>query len=312
MMNVLITGYSGFIGSILVDELISIYNLKLLGRRVPSIHCDFLKATIDPVSDYTSILNGVDVVIHLAARVHVIKENVSDELDAYREVNVRGTLNLAEQAARAGVKRFIFLSSIKLHGEKTLSDSLFTNLDKHKPVDPFGVSKSEAEQQLLSLFEQFKTEYVFIRPPLVYGKGVKANFSSLQKLVGRNLPLPFGLLTENKRSLVSVYNLVDLIKVCINHPNAANQIFLVSDDNDLSTTSIVKLMAIVQGVKPILLPIPVCFMRLLGTLTGKCVTISRLTDSLRVDITHTKETLNWTPPYSVEQGFAKCLENKDV
>lgn len=309
-MKILITGYSGFVGSHLLEELQGNYELKLIGRASPSIECEHLQASIDSITDYSQIMSDTDVVIHLAARAHIMNDTVCNPLDEYREVNVRGTFNLAEQAANSGVKRFIYISSIKVNGEQTSIDSPYTSADLHKPEDFYGLSKSEAEQRLVSLSKKSGMEYVFIRPPLIYGRGVKANFSALMKLAGKKLPLPFGAINSNKRSLVSVYNLVDLIKFCIELPQAANQIFLVSDGKDLSTTAMVQLMADVQCVKPILVPIPVWFLKLLGKLTGKSDMISRLTDCLRVDITHTKETLNWTPPYSVEEGFSKCIEKK--
>lgn len=312
MTKVLITGFSGFVGSHLLNKLKDDFHIKLLGRNKPVGEYEFLQASIDDSTDYSLILQDVDVVIHVAARAHIMNDTATDPLEAFRAVNVRGTLNLAQQAAQSGVKRFIYISSIKVNGEQTSFEKPFNFSDKRMPEDAYGLSKSEAEEQLVSLAKQTSMEYVFIRPPLVYGKGVKANFSALMKLAGKKLPLAFGAINANKRSLVSVYNLVDLIKVCIEHPHAANQTFLVSDGNDLSTTAMVKLMAEVQGVKPLLIPIPVWSLKLLGKLTGKSDMISRLTDSLRVDITHTQETLNWTPPFSVKEGFAKCIENKDV
>lgn len=312
MIKILITGYSGFVGSHLLDVLYGKYELKLLGRVNPSFKCEFLKSQIDSVSDYSRVFSGVDVVIHLAARAHIMNDTVSDPIEEFREVNVKGTLNLANHAAQAGVKRFIYISSIKVNGEKTSIESPYTSADQHRPEDAYGLSKSEAEQQIVSLSEQTCMEYVLIRPPLVYGKGVKANFSLLIKLVNKNLPLPFGAINFNKRSLVSVYNLVDLIKTCIDHPKASNQTFLVSDGVDLSTASMVKLIGEVQGVRPILFPLPIWFLKLIGKLIGKSDMISRLTDSLRVDITHTKKTLDWTPPFSIKEGFEKCIGKKHV
>ena len=311
-MKILITGYSGFVGSNLLEQLKGNFDLKLLGRQSPCIESDFFQAIIDSKADYSSIIADTDIVIHVAARTHIMNDATLDPLEEFREVNVRGTLNLAKQAARAGVKRFIYISSIKVNGEKTSFAKAFMFSDQRMPEDAYAISKSEAEEQLETLCEQTGMEYVFIRPPLVYGKGVKANFSALMKLAGKKLPLPFGSINANKRSLVSVYNLVDLIKVCIEHPKAANQTFMVSDGDDLSTSAMVKLMAEVQGIKPILVLIPVWFLKLLGKLTGKSDMISRLTDSLLVDITHTKETLNWMPLFSVKEGFVKCIESKDV
>jgi nucleoside-diphosphate-sugar epimerase len=180
--------------------------------------------------------------------------------------------------------------------------------DKHSPQDPYGLSKSEAETQLFSLGESTGMEIVVIRPPLVFGKGVKANFAALLKLVGKGLPLPFRGITKNKRSMVSVYNLVDLIKICINHPKAANEVFLVSDDDDLSTAEIVALMAKVQGKANLAIHVPVWIFNLAGKLLNKQVVVDRLTGSLQLDIEHTKKTLNWQPPYSVEHGFKLAVK----
>jgi nucleoside-diphosphate-sugar epimerase len=310
MLKVLITGYSGFIGSHLVDELKSKFQINLLGRTKPSLGCQYLNATINNHSDYSSILDSVDVVIHVAARTHIMNDTEICPLDEFRAVNVKGTLNLAQQAANKGVKRFIYISSIKVNGEKTSPGHPFTQIDEKRPVDDYGLSKSEAEEQLEKLSKLTGIEYVSIRPPLVYGKGVKANFSALMTLVRNKVPLPLSAIKNNSRSLVSVYNLVDLIKTCIDHPNASNQTFLVSDDEDLSTSEMVRLMAKAQSVKTLLFPVPVWMLRLLGRLMGKSDIISRLTDSLEVDITHTKQTLDWKPLYSVEEGFAKCVKIK--
>lgn len=314
MKKLLLTGYSGFIGSSLLDDLYTNYDydLKLLGRKKPDIDCQFLKASIESDTDFSEILKDVEIVIHAAARVHIMRDNSNDPLEDYREVNLRGTLNLAQQAAKSGVKRFIFLSSIKVNGEKTSLEKPFTNEDKHEPMDAYGLSKSEAEHHLKMLSVQTGMEYVIVRPPLVYGKNVKGNFASLIKLTSKKIPLPFGALNTNRRSLVSVYNLIDLIKNCIENPNAANKTFLVSDGDDLSTTELVELMSEIQSVKPILISLPVWFMELLGKLIGKQDIISRLTDSLLVDIKYTQETLDWTPPFSVIEGFSKCIEKKNV
>lgn len=302
MSRLLITGYSGFVGSLLCKELKSAHQLHLLGRKDSDCGVVF-KSNIDKNSNFSESLTGVNCVIHSAARVHVMNDTSTDPLAQFRAVNAFGTISLARQAAKAGVKRFIFVSSIKVNGETTTGKQPFTFKDKRMPEDPYGISKSEAEQQLLELGKQTGMEIVIIRPPLVYGEGVKANFASLLRLVGKGLPLPFRLITKNKRSLVSVYNLVDLIKECIDHPNAANQVFLASDDHDLSTAEMVALMAKVQGKPNLAIPVPVWCFKLAGKLLGKQAVIDRLTGSLQLDITHTKNTLNWSPPYSVEHGF---------
>ena len=302
MKRLLVTGYSGFVGNNLAEQLHRSYQLNLLGRKSSRLGSVFTH-NLDPNSLYSDSLVNVDVVVHCAARVHIMDDTASDPLNEFRAVNTHGTLNLAKQAAQAGVKRFIFLSSIKVNGESTTNQSPYTALDDSNPEDPYGISKAEAEQKLLDLGKQTGMEIVIIRPPLVYGEGVKANFASLMRFVGKGLPLPFRAIKNNKRSLVSVYNLVDLIKVCIDHPKAANQIFLASDDHDLSTAEMVALMAKVQNKNNFALPVPVWCFKLAGKLLNKSAVIDRLTGSLQLDITHTKNTLDWKPPYSVEHGF---------
>ncbi|WP_440054144.1 UDP-glucose 4-epimerase family protein [Pseudoalteromonas sp. T1lg65] len=302
MTNVLVTGATGFIGKHLTEIIKDSYSLKLLSRS--GLQCEnHYNADIAKDTDYLNLLNNVEVVIHCAARAHVMDDLARDPLSEFRAVNTAGTLNLAKQSAQVGVKRFIFISSIKVNGESTTSTRPFTADKIPAPEDPYGISKAEAEEQLLELGKQTGMEVVIIRPPLVYGEGVKANFASLMKLVGKGLPLPFRAIKNNKRSLVSVYNLVDLIKVCIEHPKAANQIFLVSDGHDLSIAEIVALMAKVQNKKNLALPVPVWCFNLAGMLLNKQTIIDRLTGSLQLDITHTKNTLNWSPPYSIEHGF---------
>lgn len=306
-----ITGGSGFIGTVLLSVLSS-KQLCLFGREELNFpEAVFVKGEIQRDTDYLGGFDNVDVVIHLAARVHIMNDSSSDPLSDFRAINTEGTLNLARQAAKVGVKRFIFLSSIKVNGESTSGRQPFTAFDVRRPEDPYGQSKSEAEEQLLALGKETGMEIVIIRPPLVYGEGVKANFASLMKLVGKGFPLPFRAINQNKRSLVSVYNLVDLIKVCIDHPKAANQVFLVSDDNDLSTSQMVALMAKAQGKANLSLPVPVWCFKLAGKLFKKEAVVDRLVGSLQLDIEHTKNTLDWAPPYSVEHGFALAAKKKD-
>lgn len=303
MSHIVITGYSGFVGSVLVEHLKNYQQLHLLGRK-PSVVGKVYTHNIDSRSIYDEVLKSVDAVIHCAARVHIMGDSARDSLTEYRAINTEGTLNLARQAAQAGVKRFIFLSTIKVNGESTSHRSPFTAFDKRSPEDAYGISKSEAEEQLLALGSETGMEIVIIRPPLVYGEGVKANFASLMKFVGQGFPLPFRFIKHNKRSLVSVYNLVDLIKVCIDHPRAANQVFLVSDDEDLSTSQMVALMAKVQEKINFSLPLPVWCFKLAAATLKKETVMERLVGSLQLDIEHTKKTLDWVPPYSVEHGFS--------
>ncbi len=299
-----LTGYTGFVGSVLLKELDS-KNVLLLGRKPLPEYANFSTFDLNDTQDLKlqQSLSSVNVLIHSAARVHIMNDSAADPLAEFKAANTMGTINLAKQAAQAGVKRFIFVSSIKVNGESTTNRPPFSSADLPAPKDAYGISKAEAEQQLLELGKQTSMEIVIIRPPLVYGEGVKANFASLMKLVDKGLPLPFRLVNKNKRSLVSVYNLVDLIKVCIEHPNAANQVFLASDAHDLSTAEMVALMAKVQSKPNLALPIPVWCFKLAGKVLGKQDVIDRLTGSLLLDITHTQNTLNWSPPYSVEHGF---------
>lgn len=304
MPKILLTGYSGFVGSQLLNTLNSSYTFSLLGRSSPkNMAFDFHRSELNEFSDFNESLIDIKVVIHCAARAHIMNEESQDPLTEFKKINTYGTLNLAKQAALVGVKRFIYISSIKVNGESTEVNDFFKYDDKHNPLDPYGLSKSEAEIALFELGQKTGMEIVVIRPPLVFGEGVKANFSSLLKLVGKGVPLPFRCITNNKRSMVSVYNLVDLIRTCIDHPKAANQVFLVSDDNDLSTAEVVALMAKVQNKHNLSLPVPVWLFYLAAKLFNKQDVVSRLTGSLRLDIEHTKKTLNWQPPYSVEHGF---------
>jgi nucleoside-diphosphate-sugar epimerase len=300
--RVLLTGYNGFVGRYLFRSLTE-YEVVILGRKKQANTKNFFEFELGKSLISNEAFKDVQVLIHLAARVHIMNDVSSDPITEFRFVNTQGTLNLAKQAAQAGVKRFIFVSSIKVNGESTTEGHPFNSSDRYAPEDPYGISKAEAEMQLIALGKETGMEIVIIRPPLVYGEGVKANFASLMKLVGKGLPLPFRSISNNKRSLVSVYNLVDLIKVCIVHPSAANQTFLVSDDNDLSTAEMVALMAKVQGKVNLSLPVPVCCFNLAGKVFGKQSVVDRLVGSLQVDIEHTKKTLNWQPPYSVEDGF---------
>lgn len=313
--EILITGATGFIGTHLCSRLTS-KKVTVLGRKRPDNIgiSSFFKADIDDSSCYHNALEGIDVIIHCAARAHIMNDELLDPLSEYRKVNTLGTLNLAEQAAAAGVKRFIFVSSIKVNGESTPLGIPFQATDKRKPKDFYGISKAEAEERLLALAEKTGMEVVIIRPPLVYGPGVKANFASLLNLVAKGLPLPFACIINNKRSMVSVYNLVDLIVTCIDHPNAINQVFLVSDDMDLSTSELIRRLSQACGARGWMLPIPIFFFNILGKIMGKSNVIERLTGSLYVDISITKEQLDWKPPVTVDDAFHKTadafLENK--
>ncbi|MGL1010204.1 UDP-glucose 4-epimerase family protein [Vibrio vulnificus] len=306
---ILITGANGFLGSRLIER-IQGKDINLLDRGVDNKHrhYPFFQCEINSRDDYAQALAGCNAVIHCAARVHIMDDKVENPLELYREANTAGTINLAKQAIAEGVKKFIFISSIKVNGESSQLGIPFTSSDAHASQDDYGLSKSEAESQLLDLAKDSGMDVVIIRPTLVYGPGVKANFASLMNLVSKGIPLPFGCFKNNKRSLVSVDNLVDLIVTCIDHPKAANQVFLVSDDHDVSTSEMVRHMALALDKPTWQLPLPVWCYHLAGKLFNKSDVVDRLTGSLQVDITHTKETLGWTPPQSLQEGFKQTAE----
>jgi len=262
-----------------------------------------------PPTKWETALLGIDVVVHCAARVHVMHDDASDPLDAYRIVNVDGTLNLARQAAQAGVRRFVFISSIKVNGEATQPGRPFTADDIPMPVDPYGVSKLEAEQGLQIIAAQTGMEVVIVRPPLVYGPGVKANFESMMRWLARGLPLPLAAVTENRRSLVALDNLVDLVVTCLKYPAAANQTFLVSDGEDISTADLLKRMGDAMGQPARLLYMPPALLKLGATLLNKPGIYQRLCGSLQLDITKTRQLLDWTPPVLVDEGLRCAVED---
>lgn len=304
--HVLVTGANGFVGKSLCDELMRrSYAVKAASRNPVNelAGADFIQINdITADTDWALALSGVDVVIHLAARVHVMNDAAVDPLAEFRKVNVDGTLHLAWQAAKAGVKRFIFISSIKVNGEHTIIGKPFTEDNVANPQDAYGVSKFEAEQGLLLIAQQTGMEVVIIRPPLVYGAGVKANFASMMWAVKRGIPLPLGTI-HNKRSFVYVGNLVSLILRCVDHPAAANQVFLVSDGCDLSTTELLRGCAVALGVNARLLPIPQSLIAAGAALVGKRDVAQRLCGNLQVDITKARILFGWTPPVSVADGL---------
>lgn len=309
--KVLVTGASGFIGEALIFRLLMGNRFAPIaavrgGTRLQGL-CPVVRFDLIDSQNMPS-LTGVDVIVHAAARVHIMSEAAADALSEYRKVNVDGTLTLARHAAESGVKRFIFLSSIKVNGEGSIGGVRFMPDDCPAPVDPYGVSKLEAEQALQMLGVDSGMEVVVIRPPLVYGPGVKANFHSMMCWVGKGVPLPLGGL-GNKRSLVSIGNLVDLIVRCITHPAAAGNIFLVSDGEDLSTTQLLRRMAFAMHVKARLIYVPSFFLRLGAWLVRRPALALRLCGSLQVDIQRTREVLEWSPPESVDQALRRTADH---
>jgi nucleoside-diphosphate-sugar epimerase len=306
--KVIVTGGGGFVGSRLVKKLDD--HVILFGRTSPHDYKGkFYNIDITPSFDYHGYMNEVQAVIHCAARVHIMDDNAEDPLSDFREINTYGTLNLAQQAADAGVKRFIFVSSIKVNGESTTLNKPYHYNDTALPEDAYGQSKAEAEVGLRNIAKETGMEVVIIRPPLVYGPGVKANFAAIMKLAAKNLPLPLGAI-YNKRSLVALDNLVDLIVTCIDHPKAANETFLVSDGQDVSITELLNKMTVAAGKKPWLIPVPMKLIQLGAIMLGKKAVADRLCGSLQVDISHTKDKLNWKPVITLEQGLARCFQER--
>lgn len=310
--RLVVTGANGFVGRALCAGAVARDSTV---RGITRFTCDlpcgcenFVVGNMDERTDWRGALEGSKVVIHLAARVHVMADTAENPLDEFRRINVLGTLNLARQAAAAGVRRFVFVSSIKVNGEATQPGHPFTaDGTTAVPLDAYGVSKMEAEQGLRALAAQTGMEVVIIRPPLVYGPGVKANFASMMRWLQRGIPLPLGAI-DNQRSLVGLDNLVDLIVTCIKHPGAANQTFLVSDGEDLSTTQLLQRMAQALGKPARLIPVPAGLLKTAAALLGKAAVAQRLCGSLQVDISKTRELLGWTPPWSVDEELKKSAE----
>lgn len=304
--KVLLTGATGFVGRSL--------HACLLQEGIPTTGttrgvAKGLTSTgeLGPETSWQEILPSHQVVVHAAARVHVMEDTATDPLAEFRRVNVTGTLNLARQAVAAGVRRFVFLSSIKVNGEETAPGQPFRADDPPRPLDPYGLSKQEAEEGLRQLAREGNMEVVIIRPPLVYGPGVRANFEAMMRWLHRGLPLPLGSI-HNQRSLVALDNLVDLIITCLDHPAAANQTLLVSDGEDLSTTELLQRMAAALGKPARLLPVPPALLSAGATLLGRRAVAQRLLGSLQVDSSRTQRLLGWKPRISVEEALQQTAE----
>jgi UDP-glucose 4-epimerase len=302
--KIVLTGGSGFLGSHLLNNE-AFQEALAIGRTQPDNHRHFQIVSFDADDDLAEVFNDKEIVVHVAARAHVMNDTAKSPLNEFRHVNTVGTLNLAEKAAIAGVKRFIFISTVKVLGEQTEPGQAFKNGDSFNPQDPYSISKVEAEVGLKLIGEAHGMEIVIIRPPLVYGKGVKGNFASLLKLARFPIPLPFGSI-QNKRSLVSVENLVDLIVVCLNHPNAKNQTFLVSDDDDMSTSILFSRLADAGGYKAYIFSFPLVLLSISLRVLGKSAIYERLCGSMQVNIDYTKSQLGWKPPFKVKDSLSSC------
>lgn len=298
-MRILVTGATGFVGRALIPVLRDAgHEVVAAVRGASDLDVEQrVVGDLGPDTDWRAALEGIEAVVHLAARVHVMNETAADPLAEHRKANTEGTRRLGEQAAEAGVRRLVFLSTIKVNGER----GTFGDLDAPAPVDPYGVAKMEAEQ---ALFAIPGLEAVSLRPPLVYGPRVKGNFLALLGLCRKAWPLPLGAI-DNRRSLIYVGNLCDAVRCCLEHPEAPGRTFLVRDGEDLSTAALIRRLAKALGRPAPLLPVPPGLLRLAGRLTGKGPQVARLLESLRIDDGAIRRDLGWAPPFTVEQGFAE-------
>ena len=310
-MRILSTGSTGFVGKALMSALrTKRYQISAPTRAQSDFSRSsnsFVVGEINAATSWSTALHGADAVIHLAARVHVMRDTAIDPLAEFRSVNTEGTLNLARQAAAAGVRRFIFLSTIGVNGNSTSHGKIFTETSASLPHDPYSVSKHEAEVGLRAISKSTGMEIVIIRPTLVHGSKAPGNFGKLTRLVARGLPLPLASI-ENRRSLVGIDNLVDFIITCLEHPAAANETFLVSDGEDLSTPDLIRRMARAMDRPARLLPVPKSVLMAAAAMLSKRDMAQRLCGSLQVDISKSRALLGWNPPVSVDEGLRRAVK----
>jgi UDP-glucose 4-epimerase len=307
MGKILVTGASGFVGAALCSEMTrrAIPFIPALRKAVASDQYQI--GDINARSDWRPALSGCDAVVHLAARVHQMEEPAADLPVLYRLTNVDASVTLARQAAESGVRKFLYVSTVKVNGEASGAHP-FSSEDPPHPDDPYAISKWEAEQALTQLCDDLDMELVIVRPPLVYGPGVRANFARLMQLVRAGIPLPFGLV-RNRRSLVALDNLVDFLLLCLEAPAASGRTWLVSDQHDLGSADLIRIIASAMRKPARLLPVPPLLLSFLGTLSGKGKAVSRLTDSLQVDARPATEILGWKPTVTVEMAIQSTVDH---
>jgi nucleoside-diphosphate-sugar epimerase len=314
-LNVLVTGANGFVGAVLCKSLVLhghrvrgvVRNLQAGGALMQAGVEMASVGDIESQANWSAALAGIDAVIHLAARVHVMEETAADPLAEFRRVNVAGTEHLARSAAASGVKRLVYVSSVKVNGEATEGGRKYAESDTPAPQDSYAISKSEAEQVLRVVARETGLEVVIVRPPLVYGPAVKGNFIQMLDALSQHIPLPLASV-DNRRSLVYVGNLADALAVCVSHPAAAGKTYLVSDGDDISTPRLLRILAESAGLHARLLPCPMMVLKALARLAGKGPQVARLIGSLQVDSGKIRTELNWTPPYTLQQGLRATAE----
>jgi nucleoside-diphosphate-sugar epimerase len=306
---ILVTGANGFLGSALIRRLERDGRPVVGSVRKSSDDKYIAVGDIGPNVDWCGALDGVDCVIHCAARVHVMNDTSADPLLMFREVNTGGTLNLAMQAAKKGVQRFIYLSSLKVNGELTGAGQYFSAEDVPAPTDPYAVSKLEAENGLRRLADQSGMDLVIVRPPLVYGPGVKANFATMIRWLSYGIPLPFGAVDTNRRSLIAVDNLVDLLVVCIDHPRAPGEVFLASDGEDVSTASLLRQLSYALGKPSRLWCISPNILSAVAKLLGREDFSRRLLGNLQVNMAKTYNVRGWYPPIDLAEGLRRAVKD---
>ena len=310
-MKFMISGAGGFVGKALCAELLrrgqSVSAAVRSGNSLIENAEVIIIGAIDGETNWADALRDVDLVIHLAARVHVMRENATDPLAEFLQVNLHGTSNLARQAASSGVKRLVYVSSIKVNGEQTSAAQPFTELDEPSPQDFYSISKWQAEQALWRIAQETGLEIVVVRPPLVYGPDVKGNFAQMLAVIAKRIPLPLASV-DNRRSLIYVENLVGALIACATHPVAAGQTYLVSDGEDISTPDLLRQLGDAMGCPAHVLPFPLSWLRMLGKLSGKSDQVERLLGSLQVDSGKIRRDLNWVPPYTLQQGLQVTAE----